>query len=60
MTELKMFGVLVDVVLIILVAIMVIAFLNMANDLAEQREEVPGPIPEHVYERLLNGDGSWE
>ncbi len=59
-TELKMLGVLFDVVLIILVAVMVVVFFNMANDLAEQREEAPGPIPEHVYERLLNGDGQWE
>ena len=59
-TELKMLGVLLDAAMIILVVFMIIFFFNMANDLAEQREEAPGPIPEHVYERLLNGDGYWE
>ena len=60
MTELKILGVLLDIVFLILIIIMVVAFFNMANDLAEQREEAPGPIPERVYERLLNGDGYWE
>ena len=60
MTELKILGVLLDIVFFILIIIMVVAFFNMANDLAGQREEASGPIPEHVYERLLNGDGSWE
>ena len=59
-TELKMLGVLLDAAMIILVVFMVIYFFNLTNDLAEEREEAPGPIPEHIYERLLNGDGSWE
>jgi hypothetical protein len=59
-TELKMLGVLLDAVMIVLVVFMVIYCFNMANDLAERREEAPGPIPEHVYEQLLNGDGYWE
>jgi len=59
-TELKMLGVLLDAAMIILVVFMVIYCFNMANDLAEQREEAPGPIPERVYEQLLNGDGQWE
>ena len=59
-TELKMLGVLLDAAMIILVVFMVIYFFNLANEIAEEREESPGPIPEHVYERLLNGDGSWE
>jgi len=60
MTELKILGVLLDIVFFILIIIMVVAFFNMANDLAGQREEAPGPIPERAYERLLNGDGYWE
>ena len=59
-TELKMLGVLLDAAMIVLVVFMIIFFFNMANDLAEEREEAPGPIPEHVYEQLLNGDGYWE
>ena len=59
-TELKILGVLLDAVMIILVIFMVIYFFNLANEIAEEREEAPGPIPEHVYERLLNGDGYWE
>jgi biopolymer transport protein ExbD len=60
MTELKILGVLLDIVFFILIIIMVVAFFNMANEIAKEREESPGPIPEHVYERLLNGDGYWE
>ena len=59
-TELKMLGVLLDAAMIILVIFMVIYFFNLANEIAEEREEATGPIPEHVYERLLNGDGYWE
>ena len=59
-TELKMLGVLLDAATIILTVFMVIYFFNLANEIAEERKEAPGPIPEHVYKRLLNGDGSWE
>jgi hypothetical protein len=55
-----MFGVLLDVVYIIIVVTMVIIFFNVANDLAEEKEESAEPIPEHVYEQLPNGDGLWE
>jgi len=63
MTELKMLGVLVDAVLLILIVLMVVFLFVMANDMAKENEKhwpPPGGIPEHVYERLLNGDGQWE
>ena len=47
-TELKMLGVLLDAAMIILVVFMVIYFFSLANEIAEEREEATGPIPEHV------------
>ena len=49
-----------EIVMIVFIFAMIIFFFSMANELAEGGEEPPGPIPEHVYERLLDGDGSWE
>ena len=63
MTELKMLGVLVDAVLLILIVLMVVFLFATANDMARESEKhwpPPRAIPEHVYERLLNGDGQWE
>ena len=63
MIELKMFGVLLDAVLLMLIVFMVVCLFSMANEMADESEKhwpPPGSIPEHVYERLLNGDGYWE
>ena len=64
MTKRKIFGTVLDITLIALIIYMVIFLFDMANELAreEKNYEVwpPGSIPEHVYERLLNGDGYWE
>ena len=59
-----MLGMMLDITLIVLIIYIVVFLFNMANELAreEKNYEVwpPGSIPEHVYERLLNGDGYWE
>ena len=63
MIDLKMLGVLLDAVLVMLVVLMVTFLFIAANDMARESEKhwpPPGDIPEHVYERLLNGDGYWE
>jgi len=64
MTKRKIFGTVLDITLIVLIIYIVVFLFNMANELAreEKNYEVwpPGSIPEHVYERLLNGDGYWE
>tara|TARA_R110000824_G_C14888584_1_gene644184 strand:- start:430 stop:621 length:192 start_codon:yes stop_codon:yes gene_type:complete len=63
MTELKILGVLLDTVLLMLIVFMVTFLFITANEMAEESEKhwpPPGSIPEHVYERLLNGDGYWE
>ena len=63
MTGRKIFGVVLDVALIALIIYMILFLFNMANEMAEENEKhwpPPGSIPEHVYERLLNGDGYWE
>ena len=61
MTKRKILGVVLDVTLIVLIIYIVVFLFNMANEFAreEKNYEVwpPGSIPEHVYERLLNGDG---
>jgi len=62
-TKLKTLGVLLDAAMIMLVVFMVVFLFVMANDMAKENEKhwpPPGGIPEHVYERLLNGDGQWE
>ena len=57
----KTLGILLDITFIILIVCMVIFFFNMANEFAREEKDYeiwpPGSIPEHVYERLLNGDG---
>ena len=63
MIKLKMLGVVLDVVLVMLVVLMVTFLFITANDMARENEKhwpPPSAIPEHVYERLLNGDGYWE
>jgi len=63
MIDRKILGVLVDTVLLMLIVFMVTFLFITANDMATEREKhwpPPGSIPEHVYERLLNGDGYWE
>ena len=64
MTKRKIFGTVLDIILIVLIIYIVVFLFNMANEFAreEKNYEVwpPGSIPEHVYERLLNGDGYWE
>ena len=60
---LRMLGVLLDAALLILIVFVVVFLFDMANEMAEEGEKnwpPPGSIPEHVYERLLNGDGYWE
>ena len=59
----KVLGRLLDITLLILIVYMIVFLFDMANELAEEGEKhwpPPGAIPEHVYERLLNGDGYWE
>ena len=64
MTKRKILGVVLDVTLIVLIIYIVILLFNMANEFAREDKDYeiwpPGSIPEHVYERLLNGDGYWE
>tara|TARA_R100000008_G_scaffold33829_2_gene19130 strand:- start:293 stop:487 length:195 start_codon:yes stop_codon:yes gene_type:complete len=64
MTKRKIFGTVLDITLIALIIYMVIFLFDMANELAREEKNYeiwpPGSIPEHVYERLLNGDGYWE
>jgi hypothetical protein len=63
MIDRKILGVLVDTVLLMLIVFMVTFLFTTANEMAAEREKhwpPPGAIPEHVYERLLNGDGYWE
>ena len=54
MTELKILSIWLEILLIVLIIIVVVGFFEMVNDNAEDN------IPEHVEERLLNGDGYWE
>ena len=58
MDELKMLNVVLDAVLIIIIMVLVVCFYTMANNHAENNSV--DSIPEHVQERLLNGDGYWE
>ena len=64
MTKRKIFGMVLDIILIVLIIYIVVFLFNMANEIAreEKNYEVwpPGSIPEHVYERLLDGGGYWE
>ena len=64
MTKRKIFGTVLDVILIVLIIYMVVFLFNMANEFSRESKEYevwpPGSIPEHVYERLLNGGGYWE
>ena len=64
MTKRKIFGMVLDITLIVLIIYIVVFLFNMANEIAreEKNYEVwpPGSIPEHVYERLLDGGGYWE
>ena len=64
MTKRKIFGTVLDITLIVLIIYIVVFLFNMANELAREEKDhevwPPGSIPEHVYERLLNGDGYWE
>ena len=64
MTKRKIFGAVLDITLIVLIIYIVILLFNMANEFAREDKDYeiwpPGSIPEHVYERLLNGDGYWE
>ena len=64
MTKRKILGVVLDVTLIVLIIYIVVFLFNMANEFAREEKNYeiwpPGSIPEHVYERLLNGDGYWE
>tara|TARA_R100000315_G_scaffold61135_1_gene39018 strand:+ start:162 stop:350 length:189 start_codon:yes stop_codon:yes gene_type:complete len=61
MTKRKIFGAVLDITLIVLIIYIVILLFNMANEFAREEKDYeiwpPGSIPEHVYERLLNGDG---
>ena len=61
MTKRKILGVVLDVTLIVLIIYIVVFLFNMANEFAREEKNYeiwpPGSIPEHVYERLLNGDG---
>ncbi len=61
MTKRKIFGAVLDITLIVLIIYIVILLFNMANEFAREDKDYeiwpPGSIPEHVYERLLNGDG---
>ena len=59
----KVLGRLLDITLLILIVYMIVFLFDMANEMAEESEKhwpPPGSIPEHAYERLLNGDGYWE
>ena len=64
MTRRKIFGVVLDIALIALIVYMILFFFDMTNKFAREYKDYeiwpPGSIPEHVYERLLNGDGYWE
>jgi len=63
MIDRKIFGVLVDTILLMLIVFMVTFLFTTANEMAAENEKhwpPPGAIPEHVYERLLNGNGYWE
>ena len=64
MTRRKIFGVVLDIALIALIIYMILFFFDMTNEFAREDKDYeiwpPGSIPEHVYERLLNGDGYWE
>ena len=63
MIDRKILGVLVDTVLLMLIVFTVTFLFITANEMAKESEKhwpPPGAIPEHVYERLLNGDGYWE
>ena len=64
MTKRKIFGMVLDVTLIVLIIYIVVFLFNMGNEFAREDKDYeiwpPGSIPEHVYERLLNGDGYWE
>tara|TARA_A100001515_G_scaffold53265_1_gene42177 strand:+ start:140 stop:334 length:195 start_codon:yes stop_codon:yes gene_type:complete len=64
MTRRKIFGVVLDIALIALIVYMILFFFDMTNEFAREDKDYeiwpPGSIPEHVYERLLNGDGYWE
>ena len=64
MTKRKIFGTVLDIILIVLIIYMVVFLFDMANEFAREDKDYeiwpPGSIPEHVYERLLNGDGYWE
>ena len=64
MTRRKILGVVLDIALIALIIYMILFFFDMTNEFAREDKDYeiwpPGSIPEHVYERLLNGDGYWE
>ena len=64
MNKRKILGVVLDVTLIVLIVYMILFLFDMANEFAREDKDYeiwpPGSIPEHVYERLLNGDGYWE
>ena len=59
MTRRKIFGTVLDIILIVLIIYMILFLFNMANKMAAESEKhwpPPRSIPEHVYEQLLNGD----
>ena len=63
MVKRKILGVVLDVALIMFIIYTVVFLFDMANEMADEGDKhwpPPGSIPEHVYERLLNGDGYWE
>ena len=57
MTKRKIFGILLDITLLVLIVYMVVFLFNKANELAreEKHYEVwpPGSVPDHMIEQLL-------